>query len=430
MASPFLHYHEYVGRLRELAQPREWPVRSLWVAACEKALNGEAGRELERLVPIASRRRAGTFFTGTRLADQLAARVQIDKRTAITDPTVGAGDLILAIARRGPLGRTVDATLERWTEMFSGLDRVQAFTDATRLRLWLLAHFRHDVKLDSQPPKHCLTGFQNGNLLERPESLASATDVLLNPPFSRIAAPHWFEHADGKVNAAAVITEFTMKHVQAGTRVFAILPEVLRTGSRYEKWRQAMTRMGDVRDVKSCGLFDSADVDVFLVTLEKRSQSIIARPDAWSPSATPAQTTIGREFKVSVGAVVDYRDPHEGGWHAYIHPRNVKVWAEVKRISECRRFEGTVVKPPFVVLRRTSRPGDRWRASASIVTGKRSVAVENHLIVCEPTDKALESCRALVRQLKTAKVNDFLDRRIRCRHLTVGAVKEIPFERQ
>lgn len=429
MASSFLNYREYVCRLRELAQPREVLLRSQWLAACEKALNGEAGRELERLVPIASRRRAGTFFTGTALGDQLVARMQIGRESVIADPTVGAGDLILASARRGELGRTVDETLDWWTEMFSGLDRVKAFTEAARLRLWLLAHFRHDVELNSLPPKHRLTSFENGNLFDCPDFLGSATDVLLNPPFSRIAAPRWFEHGNGKVNAAAVITEFTLKHVQPGTRVFAILPEVLRTGSRYEKWRKAMTQMADVSDVVSRGLFDSADVDVFLVTLRKRDQQMIVQPDAWHSTPAPRQTTVGGKFDVSVGAVVDYRDPHEGDRYSYVHPRNLKVWAEVKRIKEHRRFDGTVVKPPFVVLRRTSRPGDRWRASASIVIGKRSVAVENHLIVCKPLDRSLESCRELVRQLKTAKVNEFLDRRIRCRHLTVGAVSEIPFVR-
>ena len=80
-----------------------------------------------------------------------------------------------------------------------------------------------------------------------------------------------------------------------------------------------------------------------------------------------------------------------------------------------------------MVIRRTSRPGHPFRAAATIILGKAPVAVENHLIVCEPRDRLAETCRALMLQLHTQQVNDFLDQRIRCRHLTVGAVAEIPF---
>jgi hypothetical protein len=99
---------------------------------------------------------------------------------------------------------------------------------------------------------------------------------------------------------------------------------------------------------------------------------------------------------------------------------------EVTRISEKRRHEGLAYKPPFVVLRRTSRPGHPYRAAATVILGTKPVAVENHLIVCEPHDKSAETCRALMKQLHTQRVNDFLDQRIRCRHLTVGAVAAIP----
>jgi hypothetical protein len=79
------------------------------------------------------------------------------------------------------------------------------------------------------------------------------------------------------------------------------------------------------------------------------------------------------------------------------------------------------------VLRRTSRPGHPYRAAATVILGKAPVAVENYLIVREPHDKSADTCRALMAQLHTQCANDFLDQRIRCRHLTVGAVNPIPF---
>jgi hypothetical protein len=98
------------------------------------------------------------------------------------------------------------------------------------------------------------------------------------------------------------------------------------------------------------------------------------------------------------------------------------------KFSETRKHEGLVYKPPFVVIRRTSRPGHPYRATATVIAGKRRIAVENHLIVCEPKERTLKNCRALLRQLKTEAVNKFLNKRIRCRHLTVGAVMAIPFK--
>ena len=96
--------------------------------------------------------------------------------------------------------------------------------------------------------------------------------------------------------------------------------------------------------------------------------------------------------------------------------------------NQSRRHEGKVYKPPFVVIRRTSRPGHPYRAAATVIAGKEAVAVENHLIVCEPKAKTLKMCKKLMTQLKTQTINKFLDERIRCRHLTVGAVAAIPFE--
>src|SRR4051794_20716637 len=82
----------------------------------EPALNGEASRELRRRVPLKLRRASGAFFTGSDLAAQLLAlsRVRKIQPRRYYDPTCGAGDLLLQVARRLPRRDTVTQTLKIW----------------------------------------------------------------------------------------------------------------------------------------------------------------------------------------------------------------------------------------------------------------------------------------------------------------------------
>ncbi len=95
--------------------------------------------------------------------------------------------------------------------------------------------------------------------------------------------------------------------------------------------------------------------------------------------------------------------------------------------TRTRQFSKRVVRPPFIVIRRTSRPTiDDPRLRPVIIRGRQPVAVENHLIVLKPAKSTLANCRALSAFLKTQPVTDFLNDRIRTRHLTVASVREIP----
>jgi hypothetical protein len=78
------------------------------------------------------------------------------------------------------------------------------------------------------------------------------------------------------------------------------------------------------------------------------------------------------------------------------------------------------------VVRRTSSPSDPHRAVATVVLGKRPVAVENHLIVLLPKNKTLRACRQAMRLLRDDSTDKRLDRTMRCRHLTVEAVASLP----
>ena len=123
-----------------------------------------------------------------------------------------------------------------------------------------------------------------------------------------------------------------------------------------------------------------------------------------------------------------HRHKHFGPWRAYILARVLPPGGTFDvSLAQHRRFEGRTFTPPFVAVRRTSAPGDQSRAVATIVTGEQKVAVENHLLVLEPRDRSLESCKRVLKVLTNIRTKEWLDQRIRCRHLTVGSLRDLPW---
>jgi hypothetical protein len=223
---------------------------------------------------------------------------------------------------------------------------------------------------------------------------------------------------------AAIFLDNSLDRMTPGGEILAILPEVLRSGSNYRKWRKHVGERAQIMLVKPFGIFDeSADIDVFLVHLRKRERS---EPNLkrW-PEYRNSKATVGSLFAVNVGRVVPFRNEENGPRYPYIHPRCVPPWKEMKSFPESVRFSGGIHQTPFVAIRRTSRPEHAYRAAATIITGADEVAVENHLIVCQPKDRKLATCRKLLRVLKTRETNRHLNRRIRCRHLTIESIASI-----
>ncbi|MSU58983.1 MAG: hypothetical protein EXS35_12590 [Pedosphaera sp.] len=422
-------YGDYVAGLQRLAiEPRsavDWEKRTL------AALNGQASTELRRVVALKTRRQFGAFFTGSQLAEKfIACCLAFAKGAVIHDPSLGVGDLLLAAASRLPLRRTVSATLRQWGRQLTGTDLHPEFVRAAKARLILLARQRHGVKASSvTSTSGFFPGIRVADGLTQFTAYERATHLFLNPPFGLVDAPPDCDWAGGRITAAAMFIATALERAKPGMELLAILPDVLRSGSFTAQWRQRIEELADVKLVEPYGIFDdSADVDVFLLRAVRRASSQSLTPHPWTTATNQPTSTIADFFHVHVGRVVPHRDPETGKEHPYIHPRCIPTWKIVRKFSEKRRHEGKVYKPPFVVIRRTSRPGHPYRAAATVIAGKKSVAVENHLIVCEPIDGTLAACKNLMRQLKTEAVNKFLDDRIRCRHLTVGSVAAIPFE--
>lgn len=388
------------------------------------ALDGEAGRELRRMVDLETRRDFGAFFTGSEFAGRLVARA--DGAGRFQDPSCGAGDLLLAAARRLPMAKTLRGTLSLWSRHLVGFDLHAEFIRATKARLVLMARSRGvftDPLLEREL-KNSFPGIVRKDALAKTAKVANQATLLMNPPY--FAGPPRAKHewwGVGQLNTAAEFVARYLDQAKGGTQLLAILPEVLRSGSNYAAWRTHIASQSASLAAASWGRFDAnADVDVFMLDLRKRGKKQPAA--AWPGNSQPIKALSAR-FEVSVGAVVPHRDKKRGSVRRFLDARAAPTGEVVRRIKSKRKFKGTVVKPPFVVVKRTSRPGDKFRAAPTVVTGTRPVAVENHLIVCRPKDGTIASCLALARRLQTEKVNRALNRTIRCRHLTVGAVSRI-----
>ncbi len=425
-------YGRYVDRLERLVFHADLMREVDRTAAIAAALDGEPSAELRRRVSVARLRSAGAFFTGSALATRAIAAgfSRLPRDAKVLDPACGVGDLLVAVAGLLPLTSNLTSTLEEWGWRIFGRDLEREFVRATKLRLALTAirrNTREPIALSKLP--ELFPGLDTGSSLADEELFAGASHIAINPPFTIVPAPDDCEFASGTVNSAAVFMDRCVCRSEPGAQIVAILPEVLRSGSRYEKWRKLFEQRVTLTKVEVFGQFDRhTDVDVFIAVGKIRRKSIrrTAASD-WGRPARRNTTTIGQEFDVSVGPVVPYRDPHKGPWCPFINARELPAWTTVSSVSQHRRFKGRTYDGPFVVVRRTSRPGDTNRAVGTVVTAVRSVAVENHLLVLQPKERSVAICKQLVRSLRCREVDNYLNRRIRCRHLTVSALAELPW---
>ena len=233
----------------------------------------------------------------------------------------------------------------------------------------------------------------------------------------------------GKIQVAAWFLERLLLRTVGGQNVVAILPDVLRSGTRYLKWRTMISSLCSSIDLEAAGKFDNnTDVDVFILHVIRGNPS--ATQLSWpthNPLIGQSKHVVSDFFDVCVGPVVPHRDPLHGPSHPYIHARTAPAWQAIDFIPEERQYAGKVFSPPFLVIHRTSSPSDRNRCVTTIINEKRDVAVENHLLVLQPHDRSLQSCNQLLRILKSQETDNWLNNRIRCRHLTVSAIRELPY---
>ncbi|MFT5308958.1 MAG: hypothetical protein ACI96V_002122 [Thalassolituus oleivorans] len=383
---------------------------------------------LREVLTIKEMREAGSFFTGQELASKVVSSFQapITFSSVVLDPTCGAGNLLIEVSRTLGVEATLSETLKIWGGVLWGFDLHQHFIEATKLRL-IIEALNRGVVQDCGLEEACSffenIRVQDGLSLEQ-LNLEKVTHVVMNPPFTIMPSPNNYYWKKGKVNTAGVVLDSYLRSLPTGCNISAVLPDVLRSGSRYQLLRCFVSSLLQ-GDAKVWGRFNrKTDVDVFLL-----SGRIVPNAEGSVEWQKPNDITetINDFFDVRTGPLVAYRDPEEGPEYPYFYPKNCKKWAVVNEVVEKRRFLGKVLDPPFVVIKRTSSPTDRNRASATLINLKVPVAVENHMIVLKPKDDKLKTCKKLIKVLRKKRTDEFLNERIRLRHLTVGVVKEIPF---
>ena len=394
-------------------------------------LRGEtAAAALRRLVPLETLRSIGSFFTSSGMAEMLwsDSLETLDGESIIVDPACGAGDLLIPPLRQ-LLRNGVKTTV---TEQIRGIDLQSGFVSAARARLRLCVQ-----NTDPRDVAHEFHRILQRDFFKSYKSiLQDATHVVLNPPFISTAAPEDCSWGTNQINAAALFVDLSISASAPGTRILAILPEVLRSGSRYAKWRNSVLERASEISITSLGQFDSkTDIDVFklvLVTCDETSpeDEDSNSPTAWQPELNhnePNASTVQDHFDVKVGPVVPHRHASEGTPVPYVTAKGLPSWTVIEAIEKSRGFSGRTHSGPFVVIRRTSRPGEQYRARATVIDSPGEIAVENHLIVLIPYDNSVETCIKLMGMLKQEDVTSFLNHRIKCRHLTVSSIKEIPW---
>ncbi|MGF2652443.1 N-6 DNA methylase [Serratia marcescens] len=379
---------------------------------------------------IDSLRRLGIFFTGEELSLECATFIgkTLNDSSKVIDPCCGAGNLLVALSKHLPLRPTLTQTLKLWNETIYGYDLVEDFIEATKIRLIFQA-LERGVNVDESDLNSnldLLSNIQCKNGLADDIHPGTFTHVMINPPYNQSLLSNYKYWKGGKVNLAAVFIDKYVTDAKNETHIVAILPDVLRSGTRYEIWRNAMELMLQ-GEIYLKGRFDKkTDVDVFILDAH-----VVGKSEGlnWTIEQC-TDINLSKFFSVSIGRVVPHRDPVEGDLHAYIYPGLLNSWVEIDSsdIISKRRHKSIPVNPPFITIKRTSSPKDKDRAGAHLVYGNDPIYVENHLIVVKPFDDKIETCHKLMDQLKSERVNDYFNNIIRCRHLTVKAVKNIPFD--
>lgn len=209
-------------------------------AVLTAALDGQSSSRLRELVPEVVRKGHGAFFTSSALA-QRAIRPyahEVASAKVILDPACGAGDLLLACARHLHRKSDLTSTIETWGKRLQGMDVRPEFVRATKARLVLLASsFGMPFGADALPSTdQAFPSVKQGDALNAWDygySVPEGSMVVLNPPFPKISAPLCCQWGSGKVSLAAIFLEKCLKLSPAGTKVVAILPEVLRPRSAF-----------------------------------------------------------------------------------------------------------------------------------------------------------------------------------------------------
>lgn len=381
----------------------------------------------------------GVFFSGPEWAKTLTAHVDISRWTRFVDPSAGTGDILLEICRSFPLANSLQATVRNWGKKLVAGDLRSSFLRIAWARIVKLAVERHAIQ-PTPSQLHALLvlpeAFICSDMLKTNFKLTENDCVIMNPPYQRIQAGSSSFVGQGLRSAAALHVEHILHIAPAGVGMVALVPEVLRTGASYGRFRREVQSRVDVVGFESFGRFgQSADVDVAVLAGITTGQRVFANAKDSAEGSKEARSnsnvnSIGARFTMCVGPVVPHRTAECEIWHQYLSARNAPVGEALDASSELANFDARLERGPFVVVRRTSSPSDKQRARATLVNSCEEFLIENHLIVCKPKAGGVKACRELMKVLMDERTNVWLNENLRCRHLTVGAIANMPWWKQ
>lgn len=391
-------------------------------------INGHANDMVYQLLPREDRRTHGVFFSGVTWARALVAQLKLEKWSRFLDPSVGTGDLLLEICKGLPLEENSIKTIRAWEKRLGAIDLRESFLKIAWARIQALAMIRHEEAIDASRFRPLPSSFRAGSVFMTPLSLRPRDCLVMNPPYQRaLAGPNSFV-GTGKRSAAALHVEYVLRSAPDNVGLIALVPDVLRSGSSYRVFREALDKRMDILSFDGYGGFGGdADVDVAIlrgVTHSSKARvSELSRP---SLGLKPAGERVADFCSISVGPVVPHRTEETGRSYGYLTARNSPVWGAIGTPFEKARFNARLHTGPFVVVRRTSSPKDKQRARATLVRDKGPWLVENHLLVVSPLSGTLKDCKKIINNFKDARTDEWLNQHIRCRHLTVGAIASVP----
>lgn len=374
------------------------------------------------------RKNFGVFFTPFELAEIASKKFNYtEDNGTVLDPACGTGNLLLKVAEKLPSKSTTQETLKDWNQKLHGLDINDEFIEIAKKKIVKLAISRSTTVTTATLSElsNLLTNIRRGDfLVEHKSYIGTIDNVFMNPPFCPINTPNNISWSSGKSNAAATFMDISIKILPQNGKLVAILPDVLKSGSRYERWRAAMSEELDY-DTDDFGSFEKdVQIDVFFLNGVK-SKNNDTRENKHATTEMNA-STLSNSFEVCVGPVVPHRDKATGINAPFAHAKILPAWTVVNQLSERITHSGKKISTPFIAIRRTSSPRDKYRIVGSIVNCQEAVAVENHIIVLRPLDGKLSTCKKMLNHLKSKEINDYINSNIRCRHLTVKVVKLLP----
>ena len=286
-STPLASFSAYVSSVDSIAiKALRSPKPSGQRMSLADLLDGQAGGKLRETVPIWARRELGAFFSSSDLRSTALSCHPVHPwiTPPILDPAMGAGDLLIEAAHYLPVTPSLAETLRLWGGMLFGSDIEPNFVRLAKAHLVLKAIARGSTLIGHEKLQlgAMFPGIRVGNGLDRLDDGCIGGHIIMNPPFTYQPAPEHLLWSSGRTSTAAMFLAKAVDQSQRGTKITAILPDVIRTGSRYERLRSLVGERLKIASIETYGQFDQwTDVDVFVLKGEIKENPIGVSDTGW-----------------------------------------------------------------------------------------------------------------------------------------------------